>query len=72
MAKDRGKAAVYVDGKKIGVVDLYAKSAASRRTVFFVTGLTSGRHKVKIVVLGTKRGAAKGHYVDVDGWTTLA
>jgi subtilisin family serine protease len=72
IARDRGKAAVYVDGKKIGVVDLYAKSAISRRTVFFVTGLTSGRHKVKIVVLGTKRGAAKGHYVDVDGWTTLS
>ncbi|MBA3745430.1 S8 family serine peptidase [Sporichthya sp.] len=72
MAKDRGKAAVYVDGKKIGVVDLYAKNATSRRTVFFITGLTSGKHKVKIVVLGTKRGAAKGHQIDVDGWATLS
>ncbi len=72
MARNRGKAAVYVDGKKVGVVDLYAKSATSRRTVFLITGLTSGKHKVKVVVLGTKRGAAKGHYVDVDGWTTLA
>lgn len=72
MAKDRGKAAVYVDGKKIGVVDLYAKNATSRRSVFFITGLASGKHKVKIVVLGTKRGAAKGHQIDVDGWATLS
>ena len=71
MGKSRGRAAVYVDGRKIGVYDLYAKGTATRRTVFFVHGLSTGKHKLKIVVLGSSRRAAKGHRVDVDGWSTL-
>ncbi len=72
MAKNRGRAAVYVDGRKIGVYDLYSRSVASRRTVFFVTGLSSGKHTVKIVVLGTAHRRAKGHAVEVDGWSSLS
>jgi hypothetical protein len=71
MAKSRGRAAVYVDGRKIGVYDLYSKSTTTRRTVFFVHGLKSGKHTVKIVVLKTSRRAAKGHQIDVDGWSSL-
>lgn len=71
MAKDRGKAAVYLDGKRVATVDLYRSSTSVRRLVFLRTNLSSGSHTLKVVVLGKKRSASKASYVDVDGWTTL-
>ncbi len=72
MARNRGKAAVYVDGRRIAVIDLYSKSSTSRRTAFYVHGLKAGKHTVKIVALGTKRKAAKGQRIDVDGWASIS
>jgi hypothetical protein len=71
MARDRGKATVYVDGRKIAVIDLYSRAPTNRRSVFYAHGLSSGAHQLKIVVDGRARSAARGHGVDVDGWATL-
>jgi hypothetical protein len=71
MADNCGKAVVTIDGKRIAVIDLYSRGATARRSVFYATGLKAGKHKLKIVVQGTGRKAAKGHRVDVDGWASM-
>ncbi|WP_328448197.1 hypothetical protein OG780_14220 [Streptomyces sp. NBC_00386] len=49
----RGKVAVYVDGKKVTVVDLYAKSTSYAQQVWAKTWTSSGKHTVTLVALGT-------------------
>jgi hypothetical protein len=67
-ARSMGKAKVYVDGVLKARVDNY--SARSRwNVVRTVSGLTDRVHTVKVVVLGTKRPAARGTSVVVDRWT---
>jgi hypothetical protein len=66
MSPYRGQARVYVDGVFIRTVDL--KADASRyRQVVFARELTSGKHSLRIVVVGTP-GRAQ---VDVDGFVIL-
>ena len=62
-----GRAKVYVDGVRKLTVDTYASSAHWRvgRTV---SGLAAGSHTLKVVVLGTKRAAARDSQVVVDGF----
>ncbi|WP_250443779.1 hypothetical protein [Actinotalea sp. C106] len=50
---DKGRATVYVDGKKIGTVDTYSKTQVRRNVVWTKSWATSGTHTVKIVVQGT-------------------
>ena len=63
-----GKAKVFIDGKRMGVVDNYAKRLkyGVRRTF---AGLSDKTHTVKIVVTGKKRRAAAGTSVAVDRWS---
>ena len=49
----RGRAAVYVDGARIRVVDLRAGTFDPRHVLFKPLAVT-GTHKVELVVLGTK------------------
>ena len=60
-----GIAAVYVDGVLKAKVDSYAASA-HEHVLWSSALLASGKHTVRIVVLGTKRAAAKGTAVGVD------
>ncbi len=64
----RGKAAVYLDGKKVATVDLYAPVYHPRHGVYHVTGLASGFHELQVRVLGTKNPAATGTQVDIDAF----
>ncbi|MBO1753164.1 hypothetical protein J4G33_15240 [Actinotalea sp. BY-33] len=50
---DKGRATVYVDGKKIGTVDTHSPSQVRRNIVWTHSWATSGTHTVKIVVQGT-------------------
>jgi len=61
-----GRAAVYVDGKLVKTVDLYSSKSKYRQTVFSTTSLGSGKHKLAIKVLRTKRSASRGYTVSVD------
>ncbi len=61
-----GKAAVYIDGRLVRTVDLYASKTQYRRTVFSTTSLNSGSHTLVIRVLGKRRSGAKGYAITVD------
>lgn len=61
----QGRAAIYVDDVLIRTVDNYAPEP-SFGVVRSVTGLSDGRHVVRVVVLGTSRRAAEGTLVAVD------
>lgn len=63
--KDRGKAAVYVDGKKVAVVNLSAKKTTYAQQVFTKTWSKAGTHTIKIVNLSSKK-------VGVDAFTRLS
>ena len=61
-----GKAEVYIDGKLVKVVDLYAAVASYGRTVYSTRSLGLGTHTLVIKALGTKRSASSGVAVPVD------
>ena len=64
----RGSASVYVDGRWVRSVNLYAASGLSRAIVFSQNWTTIGTHTVTIVVAGTA-----GHpRVDVDAFVQLS
>jgi hypothetical protein len=63
----RGKAAVYVDGRRVATVDFYAKRAQVRQQVWVTAWTKSGRHTVRIVNLATKGRPVIG----VDALTTV-
>ena len=66
MGPTHGKAEVYVDGKLVKVVDLYAAQASYGRTVYSTRSLSLGTHTLVIKALGTKRSASSGVAVSVD------
>ncbi len=49
---DRGKAAVYIDGRRRATVDTF-DSARAHRQIVWETGLSSGTHTIKVVNLAT-------------------
>jgi alpha-tubulin suppressor-like RCC1 family protein len=70
-AKSRGKAAVWLDGKRVATIDLYAATTQAGRVVWSKVFATSGKHTVKIVVSGAKRAAATSTRVDIDAFVVL-
>jgi GH25 family lysozyme M1 (1,4-beta-N-acetylmuramidase) len=65
-----GRAEVWVDGDLEGVVDLYAPAAGLAK-VPLASGLVDGPHTVRVVVLGSHRGASAGRSVVVDRWVVV-
>jgi hypothetical protein len=63
-----GQAAVYLDGARVGTVDLASVSAAHRQAAWVRNGLTAGRHVLRIVALATPHRPT----VVTDGIATLA
>ena len=61
-----GKAEVYVDGKLVKVVDLYATVASYGRTIYSTRSLGSGTHTLVIKALGAKRSASSGVAIPID------
>ncbi len=65
---DKGRAAVYVDGRYVATVDTYSPSYRNRVVVYQKTlGTRSASHTIEIRVLGTKNSRSTGYRVDVDG-----
>jgi hypothetical protein len=52
-ARWAGQAYLYVDGGYAGRLDLYNSTTLYRQAVWTLTWSTSGRHVLKIVVVGT-------------------
>lgn len=65
-APTAGYADIYVDGRRVTRLDLYASSVLRRQLYRVYTATTSARHTVKVVVVGMKRAAAKSTYVIPD------
>ncbi len=71
-ALNRGKAEVYLDGKKVATVDLYSSKALARKVVYSASGLDPAvPHTLEVKVLGTKTAASSGVRVDVDAFVVL-
>jgi hypothetical protein len=70
-AKDRGKAAIYVDGVLKATLDLYSATTKARQVVYATT-LGAGAHTVQVKVLGTKNVASTGKRVDLDAIVVLS
>ncbi len=63
----RGSVKIYVDNVYRGTISLYSTTAKKFQLVFAQAWATSGAHKVKLVVVGTK-----GHArIDADGFVVL-
>ncbi len=64
-AFNRGRAAVVIDGRQRGTIDLYSAEIEWRTERTF-SGLSEGPHELEIRVLGEKHPAASDYFVDVD------
>jgi hypothetical protein len=60
---------VYVDGHRITRVDTWATVTTARQLVRVVTWSASGKHAVKLVVVGSHRSGSAGSWVRVDSLT---
>lgn len=61
--KDGGKADVYLDGKLVRTIDtyfFYNKQEHDNVTLWHITGLSEGQHKVKLLVKGVKNPESLG------------
>jgi subtilisin family serine protease len=70
-ALSRGIADIWLDGKKVATVDLYAKASQPAYVAWSSGVLTNTSHTVSVRVTGTKNASATSKRVDVDafiGW----
>jgi len=67
-AANRGKVAVYVDNRKVAVVDLYARTTTVRQQVWVTSFASAGPHTVVLVNLAT----AGRPYLGIDAFTSLS
>jgi hypothetical protein len=69
--KDQGRAEVWLDGIRIGVIDLYAATTQPPMPVLVRAGLAAGSHTLEVRVLGSKQAASSGTHVNVDAFVVL-
>jgi hypothetical protein len=67
-----GIARVYVDGNFRQTVDTYASPDKAQASVYFIDGLTSGSHTLRIEVTGTRRVESGGAWVWIDAFESLS
>jgi Zn-dependent metalloprotease len=68
---NRGRAEVWVDGRKRATVDLYAPEAQPRRVVYAISFASPGSHRIEVRVLGTRRPSSSGTRVDLDAFVGI-
>ncbi len=71
-ARNRGRAEVWLDGRRVATVSLYSRSTSYRRIVWSTSFATAGEHTVVIKVLGRHAAGATGNRVDIDAFVVLA
>lgn len=71
LGSNRGKAAVYVDGIQVDVIDLYNPTTVFRQVVYEISFETAASHTIELRVLGTKNAASSGTRVDFDAMLSL-
>jgi GH25 family lysozyme M1 (1,4-beta-N-acetylmuramidase) len=63
----RGRAEIWVDGRRARTIDLYAPERGFA-SVEVASGLAEGPHTARVVVLGTHHRASEGSGVAIDRW----
>jgi len=63
-----GIAQVYVDGALVATIDTYSSPAVGGGTIYKVSNLASGTHKLTIKATGTKNSASAGSWVWIDSF----
>jgi hypothetical protein len=66
-APTRGAFKVFVDGRFKATINTYSATTVYRQLVYQFSWATPGTHRIKIVVVGTRRHAR----VDVDAFVVL-
>jgi hypothetical protein len=61
-------ASVYVDGRLVKTVDLYARTAAYGQRLYATAGLRYGTHTLRIVVSSKKNASSHGRTVAIDAF----
>ena len=67
---EKGIANVYVDGKLYSI-DTYTEGRIYKNNIFELTGLSQGKHKIKIEVTGKKNSKAVGSYINIDAFEVI-
>jgi len=67
-APNRGLADIYIDDQLVQTVDQYATTQQPKSIFFEKTGLSSGTHKIRVVVKGAKSAAATSTIIHLDGF----
>jgi sugar lactone lactonase YvrE len=68
---DGGIAAVYIDGVKVGTIDLYNATTLLRQTVYGKHDLAAGTHTIRVVRTGNKNPAAGGAALMLDAFIVV-
>jgi hypothetical protein len=66
-SQEGGRADVYLDGKKVGTLDAWTPERTWEDDYWHVTGLTSGKHTVRIVTRADADPRSKGQKVRIHG-----
>jgi hypothetical protein len=69
MGSDAGRVAVYLDGTRVGTIDLYSPVSRHRRIVGVVTA-SAGQHVLKLVTVGPSE-ASSGRRVVLDAFVVM-
>ncbi|EPQ57993.1 copper radical oxidase [Gloeophyllum trabeum ATCC 11539] len=68
MDDSHGIADVYIDGEKVQTVDNYSEAPMKQQRLFWKYDLPFGRHHLKVVNTGKRRGSQKKGILDVDAF----
>ncbi|WP_368246056.1 hypothetical protein, partial [Clostridium paraputrificum] len=68
---EKGIANVYVDGKLYSI-DTYTEGRIYKNNIFELTGLSKGKHTIKIEVTGKKNAKAVESYINIDAFEIFA
>ena len=66
-----GLADVYIDDNFVQTIDTYADSTKYRKGLFSAYNLSSGNHKVRLIVLGSHSIDSTGNTVNIDAIETI-
>ena len=64
----KGMAKVTIDGKVYSAVDMYSESPKKQAVLFKVSGLSSGKHSIKVEYTGMYNNQSKGSLISVDAF----
>ncbi len=71
LGRNRGKAKVLIDGRRVATIDLFAWKTKPRRIVFTKSFASVGKHTIVLKATGTKNRKSKGKRVDLDAFVVL-